>query len=211
MDPHHPRHRRQGSSRTGFHIAAVAFSLIAILLGGVLLVGLLLPGVWEAHAEIRIEAAPEEVFVHLTDAEGWARWTPMPESGVEVLEANEEAQAGGWMWDDPRYGSGRFYLMEIDSPRQLRYVVEVEGGSLRTDGTLILEAVDGATEIRWMEEGDFGWNPILGYLAARMGRAQTEQMEGSLDRLRGVVEDRVAEDARGPLPSRARASPDSSG
>ena len=195
--PHTPNGRP--GSRTGFHIATAAFTLIAILLVGVLLVGFLLPGSWEARAETRLAAHAGEVFPYLASYEGWSQWTPVPEAGVEPIDPDREAGVdpidpgqgvgeGGWSWDDTQYGSGRFLFLTRDPPREVRYRVEVEGGSLRTEGRILLEATGEGTTVKWSEEGDFGWNPLLGYLAARMGRAQAEQMSRSLERLRSVVD-----------------------
>jgi len=35
----------------------------------------------------------------------------------------------------------------------------------------------------WRERGDFGWNPLLGYVARTMDRTQGAQMEAALARL----------------------------
>ncbi len=185
------------SARRPFHIAAIALSIIGALLVGVLAIGLILPGEWRAETEAWIEAEPTEVYDHVTSADGWGRWTPMPESGIEAL-APAQGHQGGWSWDDPAYGQGVFTILESDPPHRLDYRVEVEGGSLVTDGRMTLHAESGGTRIQWREEGDFGWNPLLGYVAAQMPDTQGEQMEQSLERLSSLVtEGRVPEGSEG--------------
>jgi hypothetical protein len=39
------------------------------------------------------------------------------------------------------------------------------------------------TRVIWEEAGDFGWNPLLGYLAGRMGTLQGEQLSFALETL----------------------------
>ncbi len=176
------------SPRLPFQIAAAGLGLVAVLLLGLLAVGFFLPGQWEAEREEWITASADEVYAHLISAEGWSKWTPMPETGFE-LDGPEEGAGARWSWDDPGYGAGSFTVLDADPPRRVRYRVEVEGGSLSTEGVLLLEESGGRTRVHWREDGDFGRNPLLGYMAGRMGEAQSEQMERSLDRLRTLIEE----------------------
>jgi hypothetical protein len=63
-----------------------------------------------------------------------------------------------------------------------------------------LSAEGGGTRIRWREQGDFGANPLMGYWARFMERAQGAELEKALDRLGSVAE-----------AARARAPADSAG
>lgn len=177
--------------------------ILALLTLGALAVGFLLPSTWEARAETVIDAPPEAVFPWVASGAGWRAWTPGPESGVEAF-GPDVGPGSGYRWDDPGYGKGEFVLTRADlAGGEIRYRVEVEGGSIVVEGHLLLEAVPALdpdqaaegvlrTRLRWEEAGDFGWNPLLGYLSGRMESLQGEQLAQSLRALRTRVEGGVA-------------------
>jgi carbon monoxide dehydrogenase subunit G len=86
-------------------------------------------------------------------------------------------------------GDGVFTILSTILDREVRYRVEVQGGRMVTKGTLRLTAEGSGTQVTWQEQGDFGRNPLLGYVARSMDRLQGAQMEGSLARLRELVRD----------------------
>jgi len=190
-------------------IGAWAMGILALLSLGVLAVGFALPSTWEAEAEIVIEAPVDSVHPRVTAAAAWLDWTPGPDSGVERFGPPEGA-GSGYRWDDPGYGKGEFKLTEVslvpspegaepagtevstDAARaNVRYEVEVEGGSIRIEGSMTLapESDGEGTRVSWREAGDFGWNPLLGYLSGRMAELQGEQLARSLRALKILVEE----------------------
>ena len=169
-------------------IAAIAAGTVGFILLGFLGIGFLLPGSWETERSAWIEADPESVFPHLSSAEAWQRWTPAPESGMEYF-GPEEGVGSGRQWDDPGYGKGRFEVTSSTPHSLLGYLVEVEDGAITIEGTMRLEPEEGGTRIHWRERGDFGRNPLLGYIAGRMEEMQGEQLEASLASLRRLVEE----------------------
>lgn len=163
-------------------LAALA-TLLALVLG----VGLALPGTWSAERERVIEAQPDSVFAHLDVLQRWARWSPWPD--VEITRSGPPRGEGATMaWDDPFAGAGTFSIVESSRPDRLAYRVQVEGGSMVTRGVFRLSPEPGGTRVRWREEGDFGWNPLMGYAALTMHRVQGEELERGLARLAAVVE-----------------------
>jgi len=173
-----------------FKIAGLFLGAVALLFGGLMIVGLLLPGEWEAERNIKIGAPPEEVFPFLNSAARWEEWTPAPESGVELF-GPAEGPGSGRRWDDPGYGQGEFVIAASELPREIIYEVKVEDGSILIRGWIELLGATGGTQIYWREEGDFGWNPLLGYLAGRMNELQGAQIDASLASLKDLIESLV--------------------
>jgi len=190
-------------------IGAWAMGILALLSLGVLAVGFILPSTWEAEAEIVIEAPVDSVHPRVAAASAWLDWTPGPDSGVERFGPPQGA-GSGYRWDDPGYGKGEFTLTEVSLVRSpegatttgtevssdaaranVRYEVEVEGGSIRIEGSMSLapESDGEGTRVSWREAGDFGWNPLLGYLSGRMAELQGEQLARSLRALKILVEE----------------------
>ncbi|MSR23376.1 MAG: hypothetical protein EXR92_07535 [Gemmatimonadetes bacterium] len=167
--------------------AAAVLGSLALLFVGFLVVGFLLPSGWDAERSVRITAVPDSVFPHLSHAERWGEWTPSPATGVELFGPSD-GPGSGRRWDDPLYGKGEFVIAASTPPRAVSYEVQVDEGAIQIRGELRLEPEGDGTMVRWREEGDFGWNPLLGYLARRMNELQGAQMEASLLALKQLTE-----------------------
>ena len=168
-----------------------------IILGGVavvmivlLVLGFVLPTEWSASAEARIEVGPDVLLEYVDSPEGWRRWTAWPDSGL-VRSGPDRGRGARIAWSDRELGSGSFTIAEVGNGPRVEYAVEVEGAAntvLTTTGTISFESDAGATRVRWTESGDLGRNPLMGYWAMAMERAQSTEMTKSLDRLAAVVD-----------------------
>lgn len=160
----------------------------ALLLITVLAIGFFLPTDWAVDAEARIEADAGDVYALLDSPEGWQSWTTWPDSGL--TRSGPDRGAGSAMsWDDRELGSGSFTIAEADGTT-VSYAVEVAGAGgsvMSTNGTIVLSTDGDAVVVRWHEEGELGRNPIMGFWALSMERAQTAELGKSLARLAEVV------------------------
>ncbi len=154
-------------------------SIIALLLLGFVIGGFVLPGTWETERDVTIRAAPEAVFDYLDSVEGWASWAPLAE--VEGTRSGPARGPGATLrWDDDEWGQGEWRITETTPQRRVAYEVLVEDGALVTEGQVTLTPVTEGTRLAWTERGDFGWNPVLAYMALGMERLQGREMEKSL-------------------------------
>jgi len=169
-------------------LGAKIFGILSLSLLGYLLLGLLLPGTWEAEVEQVVPASPSRTFSLINNLGAWSSWSPMPEAGVSTFGAEEGAGAG-LRWDDPRYGQGEVRILKSQANRSVEYRVEVEGGKLTILGSMTLDSLPHGTRVRWREEGDFGWNPLLGYAARGMQKSQGTAMAESLGTLSRILEE----------------------
>lgn len=169
---------------------------LALASGAFVVVGVLLPGRVEVVRSVEVRAAPEAVFPFLNELAAWDQWAPWGQ-----VESRMEGPASGSgarrAWDDPGVGSGSFTLTAAHPPSRVDYVVEVEEGALRFEGTLVVEgrsAAAGAAVVSivtWTERADLGWNPLLGWTALAMDKSQGQVLRDSLERLRELVERRA--------------------
>jgi len=173
-------------SGSPFGIAPRILGGAAVFLMGLMAVGTLLPAGWSATATAIVDAPPAEIYQWIDAPEGWAAWTFWPDSGL-VRSGPEHGRGAEVAWDDAELGSGRFRIEEAIAGERIEYTVRVGGGAMRTDGTLTLSSEGSATRVGWTERGDLGRNPLMGYWAFFMERAQTTQLERNLERLDSVV------------------------
>lgn len=162
------------------------FAGIAAVLVTIVAVGLMLPGTWEAEQTVELQASPSELFPFLADLSRWDDWTVWSE--FESVVSDPSAGKGATRsWDDAEYGAGRIQLIEVLPLSLVRYRVELEGGGVWIEGEITLEERHSGTAVRWLESGDFGWNPLMGYMARRMPESQAAQLLESLERLGEAV------------------------
>jgi uncharacterized protein YndB with AHSA1/START domain len=157
----------------------------ALVLALFLLVGYLLPTDWEANAENLAELPAEAVFRFIDSPEGWRDWTTWPESGVE-RSGPGRGEGARLAWNDPELGSGSFTLTRVVRPERVEYTVDV-GASMLTEGVLTLSEEPGGVRITWRERGNLGQNPLMGYWALSMDRAQSDELVKGLERLAVVA------------------------
>jgi len=169
-------------------LGARIFGALAGVLILYLLLGVLLPGTWEAQVEVTLPAPPSQVYPFLQSPEEWARWNTLPDSGLTFV-GPRQGPGAGMEWDDPRYGSGRYEITAGQPHARVEYEVQVEGGALSIEGTLALTPTREGTHLFWSEKGDFGWNPLLGYAARGMASSQEEAMRSSIRRLLEILEE----------------------
>lgn len=158
------------------------FGGIAVLLLTVMLVGLLLPSSWEAEQTVELASPSSRVFPLVADLARWDDWTVWSEFESVISDPSQGVGATR-TWDDPIYGAGRIEITEVVAPSLVRYRVELEGGRVWVEGEITLVEVASGTRVSWKESGDFGWNPLMGYMARRMPESQTAQLLESLGRL----------------------------
>jgi len=170
---------------TPFSVGTRILGVGAVLLVLFLAIGYVLPGSWEAEASRVIAAPADEILPLLDSPEGWQQWTPWPQAGVE--RSGPDRGAGARLaWDDPELGSGSFTL-ERASSTGVEYSVDVGDGAMHTAGSISLTPQNGRVEVDWYERGDLGRNPLMGYWALSMGRAQGEELTKGLARLDSLV------------------------
>ncbi len=173
-----------GFGKWGVRILGTA----AALLGLFLLVGFLLSGRWEANASLEIRASPERIFALVDAPVAWRSWTPWPDSGL-VSQGPASGVGARVTWDDPELGDGAFEIVEARAPSLVRYKVAVQHGSMRTEGTIQMEPSPLGTRVTWTERGDFGRNPLMGYWALAMKRAQGRELSKDLVHLAKLAGD----------------------
>lgn len=190
-----------------FGVRVLGAGAALLVLG--LAVGFALPGTWSAERSVLLASPPEALFPLMDAPDSWRRWTAWPDSGL-VAEGPARGVGARLTWDSRDLGDGSFEIVESTPPERVRYRVEVQEETMHTDGTITLTPADGGTVVTWREEGDFGWNPLMGYWARFMERVQGRELEKALERLGAMA--REHETPAAPVGATgAVASPDTAG
>lgn len=166
----------------------IVAGILALLAAAFLIVGILLPGTVEVRRTVEVDASPETVFPFVNSLEAWTEWTPWGEVDSE-LDGPGEGTGARRVWDDPSMGSGSLTLVDTRPPERVDYLVEIEDGAIRFEGTISIEASGPGSLVTWTERADLGWNPVLGWTALTMDESQGRQLTESLGRLRRLVEE----------------------
>ncbi len=164
---------------------AKVFGFIGAVLVTFMVVGLLLPGRWSAEATVEIGADPDVVFAFMDDLGRWDEWTPWSEVESELSDPSR-GEGAVRNWDDPQYGRGAITITESREPILVAYRVEIEGRTQVT-GRLEIQPWPGGSLVVWREQGDFGWNPLMGYVARGMSKSQGRQLLESLNTLKQAL------------------------
>ena len=67
------------------------------------------------------------------------------------------------------------------------YGVEIGDGAMLVSGIITLRPESEGVRITWLEEGDLGRNPLMGYWALSMSRAQSDELVKGIERLRKLA------------------------
>ena len=165
----------------------VAAGCLAALMACFLIAGILLPGTVEVTRSIEIEAPPEGIFPLIAAPSAWDGWTPWGE--IESRLDGPSAGTGARrVWDDPQLGSGSLTIAATTPPSAVAYLVEVEDGAIRFEGSFSIESLGNTSRVTWSERVELGWNPLLGWTALGMEESQGLQLEESLTRLKEQAE-----------------------
>jgi hypothetical protein len=69
----------------------------------------------------------------------------------------------------------------------VEYAIDIGDGAMHSTGVVTITVEGDGVRVEWHEAGDLGWNPLMGYWALSMGRAQGEELGKSLARLQSLV------------------------
>jgi uncharacterized protein YndB with AHSA1/START domain len=170
--------------QAGWKIAA-AFALV---MGGLLIAGMVLPGAWSAETSRTVRASPDSVFALLAAPRRWDEWTPWPEMTFSY-DGPESGSGARRSWDTPEIGQGAFTILEAQPPTFVRYRVDVgPDGNQVILGTFQIESSSAGTQVTWREEGDFGSNPVLAWAALSMRRRHGAELERRMAGLAAAAE-----------------------
>lgn len=185
-------------------LLSILLKLILGLVAIFVIVGLFLPSTVSVERSIRIERAADQVFPLLDGFQRFNEWSPWfdldpdadyqysgPPAGVGAAmrwSGNEQVRRGGQT------------ILASEPLSRVEIELDFEGQKARSE--YLLEALDGATLLRWRFHGDFGWDLTGRWFGLLMDRFIGADYERGLERLKRLAESQpeVVEPAPDPEP-----------
>ncbi len=163
-------------------------ALVAVLA----VVGMFLPRVVSVERDVVIDAAPEEVFAHLTSLQAFSQWSPWsgidPEMAVEY--SGPLAGVGNtmvWTSDHPNVGNGRQEIMEVVENELVR--TDLDFGDMGTaEAWWRLTPEGDGTRVVWGLNTDMGAGPVGRWFGLVMDGMIGADYETGLAQLQATVE-----------------------
>ncbi len=165
-------------------IASAAFVLLLRV------IGLLLPGTWQAERAVVIRAPASTIFPHLNSLKQWREWTVWYRRHPDMTSEYSGPDAGVGAtrrWSDEA-GRGVMKIMQSEQNHFVAYTWLLNGGELRAEGTLTLVPEGEATRVLWSAAGQADRNPVFGYFALFQGFRIGADFADSLELLRQKLE-----------------------
>lgn len=140
-----------------------------------------------------IDAAPSEVFPHLSDYHNWGEWSPWDELDPEMTKSftGEAGQEGaGYSWSGNRkVGEGRMTTTSIEPPKQMDIKLEfLKPFKSQSDTTFLVEPQGDGSAVTWRMEGSHTWMSRIMGIFKSMDSMVGPDFEKGLANLKRVCE-----------------------
>lgn len=155
-------------------------------------IGLLLPSTAHVERQILIQAEPDQVFPFLNAPRAFNLWSPWArrDPSTQYRFSGPEQGVGAhmaWHSEHPQVGSGSQEI--IASVINQRVAVALDFGA---QGTAVayydLQRIEGATEVSWGFDTDFGYDIVGRYVGLLFERWIGPDYEQGLANLKQLVE-----------------------
>jgi hypothetical protein len=163
----------------------------------VLAVGFVLPSTYRVERSTTIRAPAEAVYAqvaHLARWQDWSPWNAGKYPGNQWMFGGPAVGVGSVRsWSGEDVGTGTLSLTEADPKTGVAYDMSLEDGRYLLHGRISFSPEEEGTRVTWVDEGDLGGGPLVGYLRFPLRSRLGGQLEEALAQLKKRVE-------AGPLP-----------
>ncbi|HEX5340338.1 MAG TPA: SRPBCC family protein [Gammaproteobacteria bacterium] len=148
------------------HVKHTAAGL-AILIGGLAIVGALLPRRAQLERSIDIAVPPANVFAVLNTLHSFKQWSPW----AALDPATQYRYTGAWAgtgarmeWEgaNPKPGTGSAIIIASEPYRRIALTLDL-GAHGKSAAAFVLTPAAGGTHLVWHFDVDFGWNLFARY------------------------------------------------
>lgn len=174
-------------------IVIILLATFVVVVVGFVLYGAKLSPKWEVSATKLVAAEREILFDYVNNIENWERWTVWSKdvnSNFEFTYEGARIGTGATQCWKAKGHTGKTKICGGERPDQLRFMLTFGHGGHMVKGCLMFKTAGMETEVTWRMHGDSGNNPSKKIMAKMMAPIMRRDMEGSLARLKTVMEDK---------------------
>lgn len=156
------------------------------------IISIFLPSSTAVSRSIRIAEQPEKVFPYVNDFRQFNRWSPWanidPDTRYEFSGPDTGVGARlEWSSEDPSVGKGSQEIIESVAPSKVATRLEFDGQGDAV-ANYLLAPNDGGTEVTWLFDVDWGYNPLGRYMGLMMDKMVGASYEDGLQKLKLLAE-----------------------
>lgn len=164
----------------------------AILIVGILLMGLFLAEDFSVERSIVIQAPANKVFVQVNDLKNWEKWSPWKKMDPNMKISYSTSTAGkdawySWESQDDNVGKGKLSIIESKENELMKTKLEFSGFDSPGYGHWKLEADGTNTKVTWSFSGK-AENFFGRYMGAMMDMMMGGVFEQGLQDLKKISE-----------------------
>lgn len=152
----------------------------------------LLPRNVIVERQITIDAAPEDVFEHISSLQAFTEWSPWQDRDPNMVMdfSGPESGVGNvmvWQSDVREVGNGRQEITALTQNQEVRTVLDF-GDMGTAEAWWQLADANGATTITWGLDADMGNNPMGRWMGLMMDGLVGADYDAGLLNLKTLVE-----------------------
>lgn len=158
------------------------------------LAGFMLPSGYRVRVEAISACPPEELFEVLEAPTRWKEWAVQEDEQTRwFAEGTPDGPGAVLRWEGDGH-TGRMEVLSTEKNELVTLSLSAQDGAFESVLTFQLSALpEGGTQLSWIEEGSFGWKPLVRIYAALSGYEAklTVQYQDALNKLAGRCEEQA--------------------
>ncbi len=164
---------------------------VAVLFGGLLGIGWLLPSEFKVQRSLQVAATPDRVYALIADPREWRRWTvwnqrdPAMKLDYSGPPSGSGARAS---WQSETEGSGAMQFVDAEPGRRIVYKLSFPDFGMESLGVLNIVPAGNGVTVTWTNEGDLGDDPVKRWFGLVMDRMVGPDFEAGLVNLKQLAE-----------------------
>lgn len=169
----------------------VFFTLFVIVLG-LFIVSRFFPHTYYVERTVKINKPVADVYAFMEDFKNWEKWSLWNKETDPTLhyfygKHSNGIEARQYFYGE-KLGIGRFKFDTCDNQNMLVYDLYMHAGEINASGKFQFVSEGSATELKWIDQGDVGGNPIYRFMLSSKITSTEQTFDDGLARIKKVIE-----------------------
>lgn len=164
--------------------------VVLLFIGVLALIGCFLPRAYDFQTELKMKAAPADIFPMVNTPRSWRDWSMWSPDRIPDLKVEYRGKDSGvgaeQFWTEVR-GSGKMWITASQPNERVDYEMVFQDFP-RMESSIRLQVEGDSTRVTWQSQGSLPSGPFFGYFAWLFPRQMEYQYQTSLENLKELVE-----------------------